>query len=190
MKVIVGLGNPGAKYRDTRHNVGFRVVSELAQRFQGGKPKTRFDAEIVDVTIGGDKVLLVAPQTYMNASGRSVGRLADFYDLPHDDIFVVCDDLNLDSARLRLRPSGSAGGQKGLLDIIRHLGTQAFPRLRIGIGRPPGRMTAADYVLRRFNKQEKEDIEHAVLLAADGAERWVSDGLEMAMNWVNAPREP
>ncbi|GAB4153427.1 MAG: aminoacyl-tRNA hydrolase [Planctomycetaceae bacterium] len=187
MKMIVGLGNPGAKYRETRHNVGFRVLEELARRHDGGKPKGQFEAEIVEINLDGNKTLLVAPMTYMNASGRSVGRLVNFYDLPHEDLLVICDDLNLEPAKLRLRPAGSSGGQKGLLDIIRHLGTESFARLRIGIGRPPGRMNAADYVLKRFHSGEKDDIEHAIMIAADAAERWVREGLDAAMNWVNAP---
>lgn len=188
MKVVVGLGNPGAKYQKTRHNVGFAVVSELASRHGGGKPKHRFESEMVDVAIGTEKTWLVAPQTFMNASGRAVRQVADFFDVPPEDFLVVCDDLNLETGRLRMRPGGSAGGQKGLLDIIRHLGTESIPRLRIGIGRPPGQMDAADYVLRRFNTNEVEAIEHAVALAGDGVERWVADGLDAAMNNVNAPR--
>lgn len=188
MKVVIGLGNPGGKYQKTRHNVGFMVLAELASRSGGGKPKSRFESEIVETFIGSEKTWLVAPQTFMNASGRAARQVADFFNLAPDDLMVVCDDLNLDTGRLRMRPAGSAGGQKGLLDIIRHVGTEAIPRLRIGIGRPPGQMSAADYVLRRFNRDETEAIEHAVVLAADGVERWVAEGLDAAMNFVNAPR--
>ncbi len=189
MKVVVGLGNPGAKYRDTRHNVGFCVVAELARRHAAGaKPKSRFEAEIVETVYGTEVIRLVAPQTYMNASGRTVGRIVDFFDLPLENLVVVCDDLNLETGQLRLRPGGSSGGQKGLLSIIQHLGEESFPRLRIGIGRPPGRMDAADYVLRRFNKAQREEIDIAVVMAADGVERWIADGLDAAMNSVNAPR--
>ena len=188
MKVIVGLGNPGRKYQKTRHNVGFEVVAELAARHGGGKPKNRFEAEIVDISIGSEKSWLVAPQTFMNNSGRAVRQIADFFDVLPEDILVVCDDLNLETGRLRQRPGGSAGGQKGLLDIIQRLGTESIPRLRIGIGRPPGQMSASDYVLRRFNSGEVEAIEHAIVIAADGIERWVTEGLDAAMNFVNAPR--
>lgn len=188
MKVVVGLGNPGAKYRNTRHNIGFSVLAELANRHGGGKPKTRFEAEIVDVTIGSEKTWLVAPQTYMNLSGRAAGQIVGYYDLSPEDLLVVCDDLNLETGRLRMRPTGSAGGQKGLLDIIRHVGVESVPRLRIGIGRPPGQMNSADYVLRRFNSSETDEMQHAVMLAADGVEKWVTSGLEAAMNSVNAPR--
>jgi len=189
MKVVVGLGNPGREYEHTRHNVGFQVTAELARRHGASRPRLRFDAEIAEVSLGSQKLLLVRPQTFMNASGRSVRQLVDFYQLPLSDLLVVCDDLNLDVARLRLRPSGSAGGQKGLVDIIRHLGTEEFSRLRLGIGRPPGKMRGTDYVLARFPAEEAKDIEHAVLEAADGAEIWAERGLDAAMNRVNAPSD-
>lgn len=186
MKVVVGLGNPGLKYTGTRHNVGFEVVAELARRHGASKPKLKYEAELAEAALGTEKLLLVAPQTYMNLSGRTVQPLVDFYQLPLDDLLIVCDDLNLDLGRLRLRPGGSAGGQKGLADIIRRLGTEQFPRLRIGIGRPPGQMDSADYVLSRFRKDEREEIEHALLAAADGVEIWTRNGLAPAMNRLNA----
>ena len=186
MKVIVGLGNPGREYQQTRHNVGFDVLAALAERHGGGKPKQKFDAELVDIMHGDEKLLLVAPMTFMNLSGRAARQVATFYDTPHEDILVICDDMNLDTGRLRLRASGSAGGQKGLADIIRHLGTEAVPRLRIGIGRPPGRMQGSDYVLGKFTKSEREIMEPAILDAADAVERWASEGIQLAMNTVNA----
>ncbi len=187
MKVVVGLGNPGAKYQNTRHNIGFEVLAELAQRHGGGVSKQKFDADLVEIHFGGENLLLVGPLTYMNLSGRSVGPLVAFYHLPLDDLLVVCDDMNIPSGKLRLRGSGAAGGQKGLRDIIQHLGTEDFSRLRVGIGRPPGRMDAAAYVLGRFSKEEREDMDFAVKNAADGVERWVRDGLQLAMNHINAP---
>lgn len=190
MKIVCGLGNPGAKYRGTRHNVGFEVLAELAKRHGGSTPTLKHEAELVEIFLGGEKVLLLAPQTFMNLSGRSVWPLVDFYKLPLKDLLVVCDDLNLDTGRLRLRASGSAGGQKGLQNIIQRLGSEEFPRLRIGIGRPPGRMDAADYVLARFLSEERETIDHAILSAADGVEDWVQEGCERAMNRINAaPKE-
>lgn len=190
MKIVVGLGNPGAKYRGTRHNVGYEVVAELAQRHGGGVPLLKHEAELVEIFLSGEKVLLVAPQTFMNLSGRSVWPLVDFYKLPHNDLLILCDDLNLDEGRLRLRPSGSAGGQNGLKHIIQQLGTQEFPRLRIGIGRPPGRMDAAAYVLARFRSEEREIMDGAILSAADGVELWVREGCEKAMSRINAaPKE-
>ncbi|VAX42322.1 Peptidyl-tRNA hydrolase [hydrothermal vent metagenome] len=185
MKVVVGLGNPGDQYLKTRHNVGFRTVAELSRRHGGEKPRSRFEAEVVEIFMGSQKVLLVAPQTYMNNSGRSVAAITRFFQLESEDLLVVCDDMNLDTARLRLRGAGSAGGQNGLKDIIRHWGGEDFARLRIGIGRPPGRMSSSDYVLGRFRKEEVEEIEHTVIKAADGVEKWINNGLENAMNWIN-----
>ena len=189
MKLVVGLGNPGDRYRKTRHNVGFEVVGELANRHHADKPKQKFDAELTEIFYNDEKILLIAPLTYMNESGRSVAPCVSFYDLELEDLLVVCDDLNLDTARLRLRGGGSFGGQKGLQNIIQRLGTEDFARLRIGIGRPPGRMEASDYVLGRFSKDEREDVDDAVLRAADGVELWIREGTEAAMNHLNA-RQP
>jgi PTH1 family peptidyl-tRNA hydrolase len=185
MKLVVGLGNPGAEYRRTRHNVGFEVIEELARRHAGTAPRRGFDGEVVDVFFEGEKVLLLAPLTYMNLSGRSVGAAVDFYKLPLEDLLIVCDDLNLEPGRLRLRADGSAGGQNGLKDIFRRLGTEAVPRLRVGIGRPPGRMTATDYVLGNFTEQEREVFDLAVAQAADGVELWARDGITAAINAMN-----
>lgn len=187
MKIVAGLGNPGSRYRQTRHNVGFEVVARLSDRHGGGKPKRKFDAELVDVVIGTEKVLLVAPMTYMNESGRAVRQVVAFYDEPLEGLLVVCDDMNLETGRLRLRASGSAGGQKGLANIIAQLGTEEFPRLRIGIGRPPGRMQPTDYVLGRFTANERGEIDAAIARAADGVELWVREGITSAMNEINAP---
>ena len=186
VKVVVGLGNPGPKYEQTRHNIGFLVIEELATRLGAGKARRRFDAQLAEGKLGDEKVLLAAPQTYMNESGRSVRQIVDFYALPLSDVLLVCDDFNLDLARLRMRSGGSAGGQKGLADTIRHLGTEEFPRLRIGIGRPPEQMDAADFVLSRFKKGEIKSIESAVVRAAEGVEIWIRSGLDRAMNQVNA----
>lgn len=187
MKVVVGLGNPGPKYDRTRHNVGFVVVDELATRLGAGKPRLHFEAHLAEGSLGAEKVLLAAPQTYMNACGRSVRQIVDFYGLPLSDLIVVCDDFNLELARLRMRSGGSAGGQKGLADTIRHLATEEFPRLRIGIGRPPEQMDAADFVLSRFRRNEEKQMEEAVIRAAEGIEIWIRSGLNRAMNQVNAP---
>src|SRR5580698_504033 len=155
MKLVVGLGNPGRKYTDTRHNVGFAVLAELARRTGAGRWRFDFDAELVETRLENVKTLLAAPQTFMNLSGSSVVRLRDFYKLEHDDILVVCDDFNLPLGRLRLRATGTAGGQKGLSDIIRRLSTEQIPRLRIGIGQPPAGFEAADFVLSKFRKEEQ-----------------------------------
>lgn len=186
MKLIVGLGNPGRKYVGTRHNIGFDVLAELARRHGAPSPRAAFEAEIAEISVGGERVLLAAPQTFMNLSGRTVRQVLDFYKLALSELLVVCDDLNLPTGRLRLRRSGSAGGQKGLQNIIEHTGTEDFARLRIGIDRPPERMDAAAYVLQKFSKAEKELIQPATVAAADAAELWVTLGPDAAMNRINA----
>lgn len=185
MKVLVGLGNPGKKYEGTRHNVGWLVIGELAIRHGAARPKVKFEAEISEVSVAGQKLVLVAPQTYMNASGRSVRQLVDFYQIAPADVLVVCDDINLPLGKLRIRRSGSSGGQKGLENVIQHLGTQEVPRLRIGVGQPPEGRDSADYVLDRFGKAEMREIEPAVRSAADAVEAWVSEGVDRAMNRFN-----
>jgi len=185
MKVVVGLGNPGEEYQRTRHNVGFLVLEELSRRHSGGQPKSRYHAEVVEVFVGGEKLLLVAPTTYMNNSGRSVAEVVKFYRLDMDNLVVICDDMNLATGRIRLRGAGSAGGQNGLKDIIHHLGSMSFTRLRVGIGRPPGRISATDHVLGRFKSKEQELITHAVQESADCVELWAGQGLEKAMSQVN-----
>jgi PTH1 family peptidyl-tRNA hydrolase len=190
MKLIVGLGNPGRKYVGTRHNVGFDVVAELARRGSASSPRRAFDAELTESVIGGERVILAAPQTFMNLSGRSVRQILDFYKLSLTDLLVVCDDLNLPLGRLRLRRNGSAGGQKGLKHIIEHTGSEDFARLRIGIDRPPDRIDATAYVLQRFATGERDVMRTAVAAAADAAELWVTQGPDDAMNRVNAAPEP
>lgn len=186
MKLIVGLGNPGRKYDQTRHNIGFVVVDKVAALTSAGPSKTRFEGLFAEASLGGEKMGLLWPQTYMNASGQSVRKAMDFFKLVADDVLVVCDDLNLPSGKIRLRPSGSAGGQKGLADTIRHLQTESFPRLKIGIGRPPEGWEVVDYVLGKFSGKENEAIEPAATAAAHAAMSWVTDGVTMAMNRFNA----
>jgi PTH1 family peptidyl-tRNA hydrolase len=186
MKVVVGLGNPGPKYEQTRHNVGFRVIDELSQRLAAGKARLRFDATLAEGNLAAEKILLAAPQTYMNESGRCVRQLVDFFGLQLADLLIVCDDFNLELARLRMRAGGSAGGQKGLADIIRKLATEEFPRLRIGIGRPPEHMDSSDFVLSKFKRSEQATIDDAVTRAAEGVELWIRSGIGPAMNRVNA----
>jgi PTH1 family peptidyl-tRNA hydrolase len=193
MKLVVGLGNPGAKYRMTRHNVGYRVLAELAATFsgsQGVRPQSKFHGDLVDIREpGGESVLLLAPTTYMNRSGLSVGEAVGFYKMPTSDVLVVCDDLNLHFTRLRFRSEGSSGGQKGLADILRVLGTEKVPRLRIGIGSPPGQMDAADYVLMNFTEKERLDVEITIKQAADAVVCWLNKGIGEAMNLYNKSNE-
>lgn len=190
MKLIVGLGNPGSKYVGTRHNVGFDVVGEIARRFFAEPPKVKFEAECCDVQVNGTKVMLATPITYMNLSGRSIRQFVDFFDVEIEDLVVVCDDINLDLGQLRWRKKGSAGGQNGLKNTIEHLGTQEFSRLRVGVGRPPGRMDAASFVLSRFRDAELETMKLATVSAADSLEMWLKSGVDAAMNRFNVSHKP
>lgn len=191
MKLVVGLGNPGRKYDGTRHNVGFEVIAELARRYDVGRPKAKFDGEYAEARIGNEKTILLCPLTFMNLSGRCVQPIVDFYKIPVNDVLIVCDDFNLALARLRIKPSGSAGGQNGLKDIIQRLGTKDVPRLRIGIGTPPPRWDVSDYVLGKFDKADLVTVESGVKRAADATEMWISEGIQKVMNKYNAdPNAP
>lgn len=185
MKLIVGLGNLGRKYDQTRHNVGFEVLDRLAGRFGDGAAKDKFDGRLMESRIGDERVLLLWPHTFMNRSGQSVGPAVEFYKLELADLLVVCDDFNLPLGKLRFRREGSAGGQNGLADIIRRLGTEEFSRLRVGIGPVPENWDAADFVLGRFAATEKDTINEIVDRAADGAQCWVAEGIAACMNRFN-----
>src|SRR5215510_11231825 len=160
MKVVVGLGNPGIRYASTRHNVGFAVVDQLARSPRAGKFQSRFHAQVAEVIEDSGKLLLVKPETFMNLSGRCVRQVVDFYQLPLEDLLVVCDDINLPLGKLRFRARGTHGGHNGLRDIQNHLGTTEYARLRIGVGAPPEE-GAVDYVLGRFRPSERAVIEEA-----------------------------
>jgi PTH1 family peptidyl-tRNA hydrolase len=187
MKVVIGLGNPGKRYAGTRHNVGFDVIDALAEGPDVGQPQERFQAEIREMLVGSEKVLLVAPLTFMNLSGRCVRQVVDFYHVALDDLLVVCDDVNLPLGKLRFRPRGSAGGHNGLRDIQRHLGTTEYQRLRIGV-------SAADegelieHVLGRFRPGERPVIEEAIRVAQQAVLVWVRDGIQKCMNEYNGER--
>jgi PTH1 family peptidyl-tRNA hydrolase len=185
MKLIVGLGNPGRKYEKTRHNVGFEVLDAVAARGAAGSCKEKFSGRLAEATIAGKKSLLLWPHTLMNLSGQSVGAAVDFYQLPLADVLVVSDDFNLPLGRLRFRPSGSAGGQRGLDDIIRRLGTPDVPRLRLGIGPVPDAWDAADFVLSKFNRSDRKLIDETIDRAADAVECWVAEGISVGMNKFN-----
>lgn len=189
MKLIVGLGNPGRKYEGTRHNVGFEVIAELAKRYCVDRPKSKFNAEIVETIVKNEKTMLMRPLAFMNLSGNSVKEAFDFYKLSLDDILVICDDLNLPVGRLRLRPGGSAGGQNGLRNIIDRLGNQKVKRLRIGVDRPPPNWDPANYVLGRFTEEQQPAVSKAIKLAADAVETWISHGMDKAMSQFNPDPE-
>jgi len=187
MKLIVGLGNPGSKYRETRHNIGFEVIAELARRHLNDRPKAKFDAEVADVAIDNCKCLLISPLTFMNLSGKSVLAAIDFYKVSvADDLLVICDDLNLDVGKIRIRARGSAGGQNGIKDIIHRLGTSDFSRLRVGVGRPPPKWDVSNYVLGKFGEEDRNVIDIAIAKASDAVECWVKQDVGIAMNRFNA----
>lgn len=186
MKLVVGLGNPGREYAETRHNVGFMVVDRLAESLGVAVDRRMFKALTGQGLVNGEKVILVKPQTYMNLSGEAVGALLNWYKLTPADLVVIYDDLDLPPGKLRLRPGGGAGGHKGVLSIIHSLGTENFPRIRVGIGRPvEAGIDSVDYVLGRMGSGEAEEMEKALMLAAEAALCVVREGLEQAMNRYN-----
>ncbi len=185
MKLVVGLGNPGRRYEGTRHNVGYEILAQLARQYGTSAVRSRFHGEVVEAELGGQKSLLLSPTTFMNLSGVSVQEAVNFYKLPSEDLLVLCDDLNLPVGRLRLRARGSAGGQKGLDDIIGRLGTEEFARLRVGIGSAPEGRDWAGYVLSKFTPEELPVIQQAMGLAADAVVAWAREGIEICMNQYN-----
>jgi len=186
-RLIVGLGNPGPQYRATRHNVGYLVVDRLLADHPPERSRTKFDADVYEARDGLAPWLLLKPLTFMNLSGKSVAAALNFYDLAVDDLLVVCDDFNLPLGRLRLRRGGSAGGQRGLADIIARLGTPDFARLRLGIAAPRG--DAVAHVLGSFAPDERDAIDDAIGQAAQAVELWSREGIDAAMNRFNvAPR--
>jgi PTH1 family peptidyl-tRNA hydrolase len=188
VKLIVGLGNPGRKYRDTRHNVGFAVADELARRGSVAFEAAPAEGLIARVrTLGPDGTLLLKPLTMMNASGFAVSEVARYFRIAVGDILVVADDVNLVLGRLRARPSGSAGGHNGFRSIIEQLGTAEFARLRVGVGRGDPRRDLADHVLSGFDPDERPVVADAITRAADAGEVFVAGGIERVMNRFNGP---
>jgi PTH1 family peptidyl-tRNA hydrolase len=186
IKLVVGLGNPGTKYQGTRHNIGFELVDRLARGGRDAAFSRKFEASLAEVEIDFRRVLLLKPETFMNLSGRSVGQAVRFFKLPLTDLLVVCDDLSLPLGKLRLRTAGSDGGQKGLRDITAHLGTDQYPRLRIGIGENQD-VDAVEFVLTRFRNSERPIIDDALILASQAVAVWVTQGIDTAMNRFNGP---
>ncbi len=185
-RLVVGLGNPGAKYAHTRHNIGFDVLDVLARRRLAETPRVKFEGQIASMRLGDQSVLLFWPQTYMNESGRAVAAAAKFYKLnPQTDVLVLCDDMSLPLGKLRIRARGSSGGQKGLKDILRALASEEIARLRIGIEPAPAGWDVADYVLSRFRKDEQDTIAVAIETAADAVEMWCQLGTDACMNKFN-----
>ena len=184
--LIVGLGNPGDQYENTRHNVGFRALDELAEIAAVPVQKLKYKALTNTATVSGRKVLLMKPVTYMNLSGEAVRQAADFYKIPPERIIVISDDTSLPVGKLRIRKSGSAGGHNGLKSIIQHLGTDTFPRIKIGVGeKPHPDYDLADWVLGKFPPNDKKVIDEMVQKAAKAVEYYIKDGPEKAMGRFN-----
>ncbi|MGH3565249.1 MAG: aminoacyl-tRNA hydrolase [Pseudonocardia sp.] len=185
--LVLGLGNPGPDYAETRHNVGFRVVEFLASRAGGGRfSKHRTNADVLESRLAGRRAVLAKPRTYMNVSGGPLAGLLRYYSVAIEDLVVVHDDLDLGFGVVRLKRGGGEGGHNGLRSISSSIGTRDYLRVRFGIGRPPGRQDPADFVLKRFSTAELKDLELAVGLAADAVEVLLADGLEPAQNRFHA----
>jgi len=189
MKLVVGLGNPGSRYAGTRHNVGFETLDLLAKRHGLDWATAPKGAEglVANWRIGG--AIFAKPLTFMNLSGAAVVPLLQFYKIELADLLVIVDEVQLETGRIRVRPSGSAGGHNGLKSIIGSLGTDAFPRLRIGVGRGDSRRDLADHVLAKFDKDERAIVEDAVVRAADASEAFIEHGIQVAMNRFNVKKD-
>ncbi len=187
--LIIGLGNPGREYKDTRHNIGFMLIDHLAERIGARGMKVQSKAIVISGLHEERKLILAKPQTYMNLSGQSVQGLLHFYKIPHTHLLVAHDDLDIPYGTIRIRPSGGPGGQRGMANTIELLGTKDFPRLRLGIGRPPGRMDAKDYVLQDFSKDEQKLMSGILSRASDATLEFVMNGLNAAMNKYNGSVE-
>jgi PTH1 family peptidyl-tRNA hydrolase len=187
MRLVVGLGNPGSEYAGTRHNIGWEVVDRFAARLAWSqKPAKKFDGLFLDGTIGSEKLLLLKPLTYMNASGKSVATAMNFYQLSPAELLIVLDDLALPCGKIRLRQSGSSGGHNGLRDIEQAIASSDYPRLRIGIDAAPPPIAGKDYVLGKFSAEQRVKIEPAVDRAASAILTWIENGIVTAMNRFNA----
>jgi PTH1 family peptidyl-tRNA hydrolase len=183
--LIIGLGNPGREYKDTRHNIGFMLIDLLAEKLNARGMKVQSKAIVISALYEERKIILAKPQTYMNLSGQSVQGLLHFYKIPFENLLVAHDDLDIPFGTIRIRPTGGPGGQRGMADTIEQLGTKDFPRLRLGIGRPPGRMQAKDYVLQNFSKDDAKLLPDILSRGVQASLEFVMNGLNAAMNKYN-----
>ena len=183
--LLVGLGNPGRQYKDTRHNFGFMLIDRIAVRLNARGMRVQSKAIVTTATYEDRKLILAKPQTYMNLSGQSVQGLVNFYKIPLTNVMVLSDDLDIPFGTIRIRAAGGPGGQRGLSSVIENLGTKDFPRLRLGIGRPPGRMDPANFILQNFSRDEMKSISEILDAAADAVLEFVKNGLSAAMNKFN-----
>lgn len=190
MFLIVGLGNPGRQYEHTRHNAGFDVMDALAEKYNISISESGHKALFGKGMIGGQKVILAKPQTFMNLSGESVAELLHYYKIdPEEELLVIFDDISLAPGNIRIRKKGSAGGHNGIKNIIAHLGTQEFPRIKVGVGAKPPKMDLADYVLGHFSAEEQKMMDEAFGEAAEAAVMMMTTGAERAMNHYNAKKK-
>ena len=189
MKLIVGLGNPSQTYEGTRHNVGFTVIDVLAEEYHITVNSNHHKALCGKGWIAGESVLLAKPLTYMNLSGESVRPLADYYKVEPEDILIIYDDISLEPGKIRVRAKGSAGGHNGMKSIIQHLGTEAFPRVRLGIREKPAQMDLADYVLGHFNKEEQALMKEAAQTAVEAVTCYIEHGIAETMNRYNGKKK-
>lgn len=188
LTVIVGLGNPGNKYENTRHNIGFSTIDMLSAKHGIKVDRLKHKALTGDGSIKGERILLVKPQTFMNLSGESVREIAEWYKLPVENIIVIYDDVDLPVGTVRIRPKGSSGTHNGMKSVIYQLQSDDFPRIRIGIGKAPGGWDLADYVLSRFSADETNDVRESIERAANAAAAIITDGVAAAMNLYNGER--
>jgi PTH1 family peptidyl-tRNA hydrolase len=183
--LIAGFGNPGREYRNTRHNVGFRLIDSMVSEFNTKLTKVQFKAMTGTIELDNARIILAKPQTFMNLSGQAVAALMRFYKIPLDKVLVAHDDIDLPLGTIRIRPGGGSGGQKGLASTIEKLGTQDFPRMRIGIGRPSGSQEAAGYVLQEFSNSDEKVLQDVLPQAVEAIKVFIADGLEAAMTRYN-----
>lgn len=185
VKLIIGLGNPGKPYEHTRHNIGFDVIDELANKWNAPLNQSKFNGKYASVHRPEGKVILLKPLTYMNLSGECVRPLMDYFDIDVEDIIVIYDDLDLDTGKLRLRGKGSAGGHNGIKSLIQHLGTQEFNRIRVGVSRPPAGVKVADYVLSKFSKEDQLIVKDSIDKCCDAVELSLTKPFLEVMNQFN-----
>lgn len=185
MKLIIGLGNFGPEYRDTRHNIGFSVIEELSEKWNLPLNQIKFRGQYGTGTVNGEKIVLVKPLTYMNASGECIAQFVNYYKISQQDLLVIYDDLDLPTGKIRLRQKGSAGGHNGIKSSIMHLSSDQFNRIKVGIGRPEGRISVVDFVLTRFTAIEKSSINEAIEKAVNACEFWLKNDFINVMNMYN-----
>jgi len=185
LSVVIGLGNPGPRYENTRHNVGFDTIDRLSKKHNIAVTKVKYKAVIGDGNIGGHRVLLVKPQTFMNLSGESVREIIEWYKVPVKNIIIIYDDIDLPVGKIRIRPKGSAGTHNGMRSVIYQIQSEDFPRIRIGIDKPPQNWDLADFVLSKFSTDERKSVEEAIANAAEAVEVILNSGIDKAMNRYN-----